>query len=376
MNLLWTRRGAGRLGLGRGRATLSVALTPAKALVVAAGAALAGASVGMVGAMPPPIPLEKLPALPAGYKAPDNAALLYLRAWETSDRELVAEVAGWVSEGGAAWTPTEEQIEKMANLGAFVRDVTRASMMPGAEWNTEYNLGWYALLPHLGGLRRSAHVLDADARRLVMQGDLDGAASRYATVVRVAAHAKTDGLLISTLVSQAILRGAAEKIVAMQGAGKLTPAGAREIATALERLSGDDPFDAKGAIRLERWAVVDYTKAAFTGPDAGAAFVRSMRALQGDEAVVDVALGAMDGAALAREADRAAPLYEKALEAWGAPDAEARLAALERAVEAGEYGPVAKLLTPAFTRAHRAETAARASLAEARAAVAKVAGGR
>jgi hypothetical protein len=70
-------------------------------------------------------------------------------------------------------------------------------------------------------------------------------------------------------------------------------------------------------------------------------------------------VGAMDGAALAREVDRYGGVFDDFEAVWNAPDAPEQLKAIERRLEAGEYGPLGTLLTPALTKAHASDAKAK-----------------
>jgi hypothetical protein len=58
----------------------------------------------------------------------------------------------------------------------------------------------------------------------------------------------------------------------------------------------------------------------------------------------------MDGPQLSIALDQLAPFYAQAVASFIGPASKERIAALEKAVEAGEFGPAANVLAPAISK--------------------------
>lgn len=293
------------------------------------------------------------PNLAAGR---ENAALAYYRAWELLSREdskLVGE--NFTNEKG--WFPNEEVTSVLVSNQRVIEQLLRASEIPECDWGIRYEDGIHTLLPHLGRLRQTVRWFVADARRLVRDGDISGAARRIAGGVRICNQTRFDRYLISTLVGaavQSLCAGATDNLFAE---GVMTPEAARIIHTAFKTLDADALFHGDAWIRTEEWMSTEWTKQQYKGPNAGAEFMRLFDELAIDPVKSDpsfVPLRTMTQEQLHAEIDRMKPFYAEARGVWNLPDAMKQLEKLHENVQSGQYGLVARGLVPSLTKSKSA----------------------
>lgn len=247
-------------------------------------------------------------------------------------------------------------------MAAFIH----AASAPTADFQIRYEDGPKALLTHLGELRRLARAARIMSRANLIRGDADLAADLLVASYRTARHLAGDRTLISSLVAAAIATSAGQETVVLADSGRLTPAGRERLLAAIDELQNDDLFGFRAAVNGERVLVGDWIRREFTGPDAGAEFAREYTAMLGGQAEFPAAARAvskMDEAALNKEIDRLDTYYDRAVAALGAPDPQAEFTKLDDAVAAGEYGPLAQLIAPSFSKAQASFARAASRLA-------------
>jgi hypothetical protein len=300
-------------------------------------------------------------AQPSHPKPEDrNAALKYWSAWSMTEREASTAV-GEIDWNNPSFPP--DLVKKVESLDGVMQMLTEASRLRKCDFEIEYDKGVDALLPHLGKARQSARILRAGARVKLDAGDADAAAERLATIYRIAEHVSHDDVLISSLVSVAITTFANEDAKTLAASGRLSAAGRDELLSAMSRLSGNDPFHARAAIKGERDLTTPWIKQV-TGPDAGARLVTMTGAI-GESAD---ALRKLNGEQVAKATEGLGRYYDDVVAAWDDDDAVAKLTALGDDLSA-KYGPVAAVLSAAFGKARASDLKAQAELAETLAAV-------
>jgi hypothetical protein len=167
------------------------------------------------------------------------------------------------------------------------------------------------------------------------------------------AHATKDHLLISSLVGVAIANAAADEAEAELGSGLLTGGAKESIAAGFKPLTGNDPFAVKAAIRSEQKVFTGWIMERYRGADAGKRAAAELLGMMegGGPSDAGKAIAPMNEQQLHAALELVNPYYELALAAWDAPDASERLKKLGERVEAGEFGPMAKILAPSLARA-------------------------
>ncbi|MFG0283413.1 MAG: hypothetical protein ACF8R7_03235 [Phycisphaerales bacterium JB039] len=282
--------------------------------------------------------VEAAPVPPAEFAGPSNAALAYYRAWMVAPRD--------------AWQAFKDgDNTALDDLQGTIGALIDSAAIRQCDWGVQYDQGPWALLPHLPELRASARLLQADADRLISAGQIAQAADRVEAMFRMSRHPLRDRMIISSLVSAAISSVACETAGALLDAGALAPADAQRLAEAA-RLTAD-PFGAREAIRAEGVVFIGWAQETLTGPDAGQ-IMAEIAALTGDGA--ESPLARLNGEQLARALDQLTPYYEQAVAVFADPAAADRLNALERRIQAGEFGPAAKVLAPAMSKVHEQVT--------------------
>lgn len=307
----------------------------------------------------PGVPLVFQPS-PAGFKTPDNAALLYYQALLKIDREKV----GALKPDGAGpdWTPDAAAIDVLRDHQSAVGVLVRASQISACDWGYEYGLGWSMELPHFGALRTAARLLDADARRLIAAGAPgEEVGARLAAMLRLADHASSEPVLIGSLVGTAMLMLAADTIDFALARGALNAAGREAVLAAARSVSTPDPLHYKSALRNEQRVSVASVQAIIDGKNTPLA--RGLTSILAD-ADKDGAARALDGAGVAAALKQLGECYDELLAAWDAPtdEALARFKSLNESVDTGRHGLFARLLLPAITKAYESQQKVRTRL--------------
>lgn len=330
--------------------------------------ATAMALAPIVMAQPSPVPtppastLKSTPPAPPNLEGRQNAALVYYQLKDLLDVEMVAKLQNAYSDLNDGDMPSEEIRKYLVEQQPYFRRLIEATQIADCDWGVQYQDGFGALLPHLGVMRRYARYLGLDARRCIAEKDLAGAAERYAAIFRLSVHSSRGGLLISSLVGEAIEALAYTQIRGQLNAGTLDVEAARRILDAARKNVGDDTHDYLGALMIEKRMAVDWVQEHYTGPEAGKQFFADLVDMQNDvEDPSWAAIQKMDGATLAREIEKTRPYYEDVKKAWTATDATERLAQISKDVEAKKYGSVTVVMG-AFDRVHRSMSKGRTDL--------------
>lgn len=281
-----------------------------------------------------------------------NAALLYFQAFERLSRED-GNLIGEKFNNSAGWYPDEAVTKVLVANQRFVDDLMFAANTPACDFGVRYDQGFEALLPHLSPMRRGVRTLLADARRLVQSGDHAGAGKRIAAVFRIGDHTRHDRLLISSLVGSAITSAGITACEALFTDGKMSNEVARAAVTALKEQHEDDYLGFRGAVEGEASIGLNWTRATFKGPTAGADFVKrvtdGMNDRSGD---VTNPLTKFDEAQLNADLDRLAAYYDEVRKAWSESDVQKRLGTLEEELQQGKWGLSARVVGASFRQSN------------------------
>lgn len=268
--------------------------------------------------------------------APDtsasNAAPEYLSIQASLPKEILDADAGKGASLAAALAPHAPTMQRLLD----------ATKRADCDFGVDRSAGLDAILPHLGKMRGLARALRTDAERALAANELDPAAQRVAAMIRLGRHITQHGeSMIEWLVGSAI---------ASMGAGfvKDRPELAKaawktDIQQALAEATPADPLGVKRILNAER-----------------AVTVRSLR----EGKIPDMSsMGGRNWKQVSQaERDQIAPVldkfWERAIEAWDAPDAEAKLAALMQEAEASQ----AKGLIAAMDKMRKSATTVQADL--------------
>lgn len=316
-------------------------LIPSLLIASAAATFPAGA---LLAAQPKPAPETGLPA------DPQNAALLYYRAWIMVAPDAV-QVVSDEHKSDPDWRPSEKLTQALNDNQGVVAILMRAARLSSADFGVSYSDGFSALLPHLSKMRASARFLSADSRRAFVAGDLDGAADRTAALFGMASHLTGERLLISPLVAIAIHSLACSQTEFLVNSGKLTGQGRQTLLDAMARLQGDDPFGVRSGIMGERGFIRTWLAGEAAKPNAGKALAALLDGQQGQSPAARQ-IAAMSDQQLQQQAAGIERAYDQILAAWTAPEPQKELDAIQTAANEGKYGVLAQVTLPALGKAY------------------------
>lgn len=293
-----------------------------------------------------------------------NAALEYWKLWETMDSELVNIVE---EEGHASLVQVGSPAsDALIKLQPDIHALIRASQMPICDWQIDYSAGFDTVLPHLGRIRMSASLLRADARRLIGEGDIEGATIRAIAALNVALHVSENNFLVGSLVGMAV--GNLSCIVTNEilDSGKSTQADRDMLLAAFDQIDSVDRFGIKGAIALERDSALEWLGSEFAGEGSRDVSELFEYVSGGDAIGKDNPFEKFTDEDLMEDLDKLGTAYDALLSAWDADDVLDRMDAINESVLAGEYGELAKVLLPAFNNVRKAASRTDATIASTR----------
>lgn len=305
-----------------------------------------------------------VPPLPAGMSEPTNAALLYGRALRLIGADAIQQVRDAQAKGAAIRDMPEIAALLDTNAGNLAA-VIEATRLERCDWGVQYGKGPLALLDHAGPMRGVVVMLDARAALLLERGDAPGAVESIAAIFAIAEHISQDRIMISSLVSVAMTQVGLERVGTMIDLGKLDREGARTLLAAIERIERAGDFRLPEAFATEKWMTVEWMRAAYVGPRAGAKLVEGIQWMVADQSDAMKGLELLDEAGLGRHFDGIGRAYDDMIVAWSADDAAAELQRVHDAVVKGEYGLIAQVFVPDFGKSRASVDKIKRTIAEA-----------
>ncbi len=293
-----------------------------------------------------PVPAV-VPPLPTGMSEPTNAALLYGRALRLIGADAIQKVRDAQAKG-AAIRDTPEIAAILDNNAGNLAAVIEATKLEHCDWGVQYGKGPLALLDHAGPMRGVVVMLDARAALLLERGDLPGAVASIAAIFAIAEHMSQDRIMISSLVAIAMTKVGLERVGALLDLGKLDRDGAKSLLAAIERIERAGDFRLPEAFATEKWMTVEWMRAAYVGPRAGAKLVEGIQWMVPDQGDALKGLELLDESGLARHFDGIGKAYDDMIVAWSSDDSAAELERVHDAVVKGEYGLIAQAFVPDF----------------------------
>jgi hypothetical protein len=310
-----------------------------------------------------------LAAAPLLFAAPlaadcPNAAVNYLQAiniLELHEKSAGFKNIDWSDAGaGTTWETLPNHFKAtFEQIPAQVVEMAlSAKQMDCCNFQLSKEAGPRIIIPHLGGVRHLARVMRLDARGQIVEGDLDTAATRIASLYRMADGVAQDRLIISSLVAAGISNWACQEVDVLLATGQLGEEGRQTLLTAIQRLD-DDPFGFRATLEGEQEWIVGWIRREFRGENAGRRLVRAASEFVVDDRYKDFILPmlAMKELDIAEHADRLGLFFAEAAEAWDAPDSVERMKHLEERLLRGEFGflaPFAPALSAPRQSAERA----------------------
>ncbi len=196
--------------------------------------------------------IELLRAVAAGERSPSslvNAAVWYLRAVEMI-QDLDADFRAQLPRIVREMKPIDaETSQRLSSASAIIDTLRQGSQAPRCDFSIAG--GKPAAVPgYLPGLRESFRLLQADALRLLHEGERDQGADRLAIGYRVAAHLAGDPQLAGALVAHTGFEGT--DAVVRPALGSLEDAQRAVLLAAVQAMPARDPFGYMGAIERAR----------------------------------------------------------------------------------------------------------------------------
>lgn len=277
----------------------------------------------------------------------DNDATEKLREvdWDAIGDSLdPADMPAWYHSGDADADLYFPQLKSVAD------GLVETSRMSRCNFETAYENGIFALIPHLGPMRNGARLLRVAARVSMVEGKPEQAAEYVAAIVRMAHHASEEPILIGSLVGIAMTGTAMDEAESLLRTGKLTSQARRTILNAFEKLPTDDPMNARSAVAGERDIFLPWIDRV-AGDGKTLNEVASMIVGE-DESTQKAFLDLINRGPEAVRADvkRAREPYTMVIEAWDQPGAPERLEQINHRVANGDFGALAQVLFPSFVK--------------------------
>ena len=141
---------------------------------------------------------------------PDNAAVLYLRAFIIYEEPENEELNNMIIDLQDGKIKPNDQIRQYFEKNRPVIElVTTASQIPDCDWGRDHSKGFDLMMPELATVRKLAFMFIADSKVFLNDGDYKTSLERCLTIHRMARHIGDD-LIISNLVAVA-MNGLANK---------------------------------------------------------------------------------------------------------------------------------------------------------------------
>jgi hypothetical protein len=300
---------------------------------------------------------------PPNVRGSNNAAVAYYRAWDIPTRRESMALGELVS--NIPDKPTEklgaDLREKLRNYQSYVEGVMQAAAMEDCDWGFDFSAGWDLLLPHLGHTRQSCRVLFADSRRCAEDGSVIGAVERIQAIFRISQHAAEGPILISSLVGAAIAARGCEATKFLIENNHLTAATAKMLLTTVRSIPRSDLFNVRAALNKEREITAEWIAAQCTSTEPGKDFLRFMGRMGGGgggsplEKQLQESIRRWSRDEFLKDLARADTYFDELDKAWINPDkalGAARIEELGEELAEGQWGVVAKNMTPGMGKVH------------------------
>lgn len=300
-----------------------------------------------------------------GVVESDNAALFYFRAWLLAGDEARNKF-NEAATGTAKEAPSDELKRRVIELTEVRNAAVYASTKPTADWGVQYSKGFGALLPELGLTRFTARLLRADAAMRLHEPkpDVRGAGRSAVACVRLARHVAAQRILISSLVSAAIVQLAADLTAEMIEMKLLDPVTRDELLAEFKSFREADGMGFNASIKVERLGSVWFRDIINQGASPFRA-AKIMGALSGSSQLSALdSLTFADKALVLQSLDQHDACMQLIINAWSKPDAEQQLQQIEADAAKGLHGVMAKVILPSLSKSKVTETKVLARLDE------------
>ncbi len=244
--------------------------------------------------------------------------------------------------------PSSRVREILARSNGILDLVRRGARQIYSDYQHDYSQGFELLLPHLMPLRRSAYLMRLDALVNLHDGNPSAASESISTLSRMGGHLGEDRILISSLVGTALFKTGDTVLQAMLDEGSLSPELALTILENTTTLDSRDPFNYVEAVAMEQ-EVALATIAKFDNvlEDLNRVTLQTVS----DEISPELANYTQENLQQDLESYDATMTHMVEVFAQGDPErGRAALAQLNREIESGEHGLIAKLIMPSLSK--------------------------
>ena len=262
-------------------------------------------------------------------------------------------------------SPTPEvraAFERIRPALDMAREATSATR---CDFELDRSRGFELAIPHLMPMRALGRLMSAEAILAMEDGDWERATQTIASASRLARHAQNDGLVVSSLVSAAILTMPDERLGDLEASGQLDAEAATRLLGELDTFDAVDPLNLAFAFSNEgvmAQASIEGVLAKHPA-DAGAKLAELFGA-EGSEGTDPIAKLSADD--LRGQLDRTDALYREFASLARSTDPaarSARVAELEDEIREGKHGELAQLVMPSAARIFDASDRTRGLLA-------------
>ncbi len=311
---------------------------------------------------------------PVAGQPPDlrNAALWYIKAvWyldavDLTDGDWKA-LRGYRPESGDI--PSPEVRAALQRLQPVFQAIHRGSGKAFSDFDLDYTQGFSLTLPHLEKLRNVANLVSKDAMVRLHDGDAAGAAASISALYRVGNHLAADGVIISSLVGQAIFKQADRVAQAGIDRTAFDPAISKTLLEAVKVFDARDPFDIIGALDNEQAFVVGWVREKYEDPADRASMLGDLASVGMTAEAANVVAGIMmaDQAYFDTALQETGEVMGRLVELFELDDPDAaqyELKQIAEEIRRGEHGPLAALIVPNAAGVHRKMIEAQAAIAD------------
>ncbi len=300
------------------------------------------------------------PAALAQIDDRSNAAYWYNRAiadmQEAKEIQYQFEIADFDAyyafvEGKSAQAPAIVR-RYMRKLPRVFDSMHKAARRDSADYHLDYRQGPGLMLPHLGALRSIVIDLNFDAQMRIGRSDPRGASKNLSTILKVSDHLTDNRLVISSLVAVATFSNADGTIQQGFDEGAFDAVDASAMLRAMRDMPDEDPFGFSEAIAMEQEMMVGWLEGFGDDPRHNEAFGEVLDWSMDDDQH-GVFLDSLEETGFQAAIDLFDRAMGRVLRAFLMEDrakGKEAMAALDKEIKAGGYGPLVNAFMMSFNR--------------------------
>lgn len=274
-----------------------------------------------------------------------NAAVSYRDAIYRGDRFADAYwEAIWDYQYDPYQPPTPKVRAALAKATIILRRLDKGSKKEWSDFDIDRGRFAGSGLPHLGSLRSILHLVQVDAYVRLHDGDSYGAAKRIAMMYRISEHFSCDRTRTSSLVGAATFSMADAVVQSGMDRAAFADKESRVMLRALDRLTSPDSMGFVEGMATGQEASIEWLSTHWDEPDDREEMIARLTT---DPDQIS-SLASMTGEDLSASVEQYDHMMDKVIEAFLSDDRKAgraQVAQIQRELEAGEHGLLARLVT-------------------------------